>query len=59
MLEVKLKDKNLSSNFEKIRKYFPDAKMGQISKVLDREKIFPNGERSRNASKWLAGFSFT
>lgn len=57
LLEVKWKENNLSPNFEKFRKIFPDVKMVQISKELDREKTFPIGAELRNASKWLAEFS--
>lgn len=59
MLEVKWKENNLSPNFEKFKKFFPGIKMVQISKELDREKTFPMGAELRQASKWLAGFSFS
>ncbi len=54
LVEVKWKDNNLSSNFERFRKFFPDIKMVQISKELKREKTFPNGAEIRNASEWLS-----
>lgn len=54
LVEVKWNDANLSANFEIFKKYFPDAKMVQISKNLEREKTFPNGAEVRRASKWLA-----
>jgi hypothetical protein len=57
LLEVKWKDNNLSTNLVKFRKFFPDVKMIQISKMLSREKTFPNGVELRHASKWLSGLS--
>jgi uncharacterized protein len=57
LLEVKWNDNSLSPNFNQFRRFFPDVKMIQISKTLDREKTFLGGEELRNASKWLAEFS--
>lgn len=57
LLEVKWNDNSLSPNFKQFRKFFPDVKMVQISKTLNREKTFPGGEELRNASKWLAELS--
>jgi uncharacterized protein len=54
LVEVKWNDNNLSPNFEIFRKFFPETKMVQISKKLDREKTFPNGTEIRLASKWLS-----
>jgi predicted AAA+ superfamily ATPase len=54
LLEVKWKDGNLSPNFETFGKFFPNIKMIQISKILDREKTYPNGTELRTASKWLS-----
>lgn len=56
MLEVKWKENNLSANFAKFKKFYPDVKMVQISKVLDREKTFAGGEELRRASGWLSEF---
>lgn len=53
LIEVKWNDNSLSPNFEIFKKFFPGAKMVQISKQLDREKTFPNGAEIRRASKWL------
>ena len=57
LIEVKLNDSSLSPNFEKFTKFFPDVKMIQISKILDREKTYPNGAELRRASKWLSNLS--
>jgi uncharacterized protein len=57
LLEVKWNDNRLSPNFNQFRRFFPDVKMIQISKTLDREKTFLGGEELRTASKWLAEFS--
>ncbi len=57
LIEVKLNDNSLSPNFEKFTKFFPDVKMIQISKILDREKTYPNGAELRRASKWLSNLS--
>jgi len=57
LIEVKWKDNNLSPNFEKFRKFFPEIRMIQISKILNREKTFPNGAELRIASKWLSELS--
>lgn len=57
LLEVKWKDDNLSPNFEKFTKFYPDVKMVQISKELNREKTFPNGAQIRSASNWLSRLS--
>jgi len=54
LVEVKWNESNLSANFEIFKKFFPNIKMIQISKKLDREKTFPNGAEIRTASKWLA-----
>lgn len=54
LVEVKWNENNLSPNFEIFRKFFPEIKMVQISKKLDREKTFPNGAEIRLASKWLS-----
>lgn len=54
LVEVKWNDSTLSPNFQKFKKFFPDTRMIQISKKLDREKTFPNGEEIRLASKWLS-----
>ena len=57
LIEVKWGDNNLSPNFENFRKFFPNIKMIQISKELNREKTFPNGTELRQASKWLSELS--
>ncbi len=57
MMEVKWKGENLSPNFEIFKKYFPSAKMIQLSKELDREKTFPNGAEIRTAHRWLSELS--
>lgn len=57
LLEVKWNDNSLSPNFKQFRNFFPDVKMVQISKTLNREKTFPGGEELRNASKWLSELS--
>ena len=54
LLEVKWKDGSLSPNFETFGKFFPGIKMIQVSKILDREKTYPNGAELRTASKWLS-----
>ena len=54
LVEVKWNESNLSANFEIFKKFFPNIKMIQVSKELDREKTFPNGAEIRTASKWLA-----
>ncbi|MFA5906736.1 MAG: ATP-binding protein [Desulfobacula sp.] len=54
LVEVKWKDSNLSPNFETFGKFFPGIKMIQVSKILDREKTYPNGAELRTASKWLS-----
>ncbi len=54
LVEVKWNDSNLSSNFEIFKKFFPDIKMIQVSKKLNREKTFPNGAEIRAASSWLS-----
>ncbi len=54
LVEVKWKDSSLSPNFETFGKFFPNIKMIQISKILDREKTYPNGAELRTASKWLS-----
>jgi hypothetical protein len=55
LAEVKWNENNLSPNFDLFTKYFPKKiKMVQISKILDREKTFPNGAEIRIASKWLS-----
>lgn len=56
LIEVKWQDNNLSPNFEIFRKFFPEVKMIQISKELDREKTFPDGPEIRVASNWLSEF---
>jgi len=58
LLEVKWNDNNLSPNFEIFKKFFPEIKMVQISKKLDREKTFPNGAEIRLASNWLSELNF-
>lgn len=57
LLEVKWNDNTLSPNFEIFQKFFPDVKMIQISRILDREKTYPNGAELRKASKWLSNLS--
>lgn len=57
LVEVKWNDNNLSPNFEIFKKFFPEIKMVQISKKLNREKTFPNGAEVRLASKWLSKLS--
>ncbi len=54
LLEVKWNNANLSPNFAIFKKFFPDAKMIQISRKLDREKTFPDGAEIRRAEKWLS-----
>jgi len=54
LVEVKWNGSNLSPNFEIFKKFFPEIKMVQISKKLNREKTFPNGAEIRLASKWLS-----
>ena len=54
LVEVKWHDNTLSANFEIFKRFFPDIKMIQVSKKLDREKTFPNGAEIKTASKWLA-----
>ncbi len=54
LLEVKWNNSSLSPNFEIFRKFLPDVKMIQISKILDREKTFPGGAEIRRASSWLS-----
>jgi uncharacterized protein len=54
LVEVKRNDNSLSPNFEIFKKFFPENRMVQISKKLDREKTFPNGAEIRLASKWLS-----
>jgi hypothetical protein len=54
LVEVKWKDGSLSPNFETFGKFFPGIKMVQVSKILDREKTYPNGAELRTASKWLS-----
>ena len=54
LVEVKWKDGSLSPNFETFGKFFPGIKMIQVSKILDREKTYPNGAELRTASKWLS-----
>jgi predicted AAA+ superfamily ATPase len=58
LVEVKWNDNNLSPNFEIFKKFFPEIKMVQISKKLDREKTFPNGAEIRLASNWLSELNF-
>ncbi len=58
LVEVKWNENNLSPNFDLFKKYFPEIKMVQISKKLDREKTFPNGAEIRLASKWLSELNF-
>ena len=43
MVDVKWKDGSLTPNFEIFKQFFPKLKMVQISKELNKEKIFPNG----------------
>lgn len=57
MVEVKWKDENQSPCFEIYRKFFPQAKMVQVTKELSKEKTFPNGVEIRAAHKWLAKFT--
>lgn len=57
MVEVKLKDENLSPNFEIFNKYFSRMKMVQVTKELKREKTFPNGAEIRRAYNWLSELS--
>jgi predicted AAA+ superfamily ATPase len=57
MMEVKWKGENLSPNFDIFKKYFPSAKMIQLSKELAREKTFPNSAEIRTAHRWLSEFS--
>ncbi|WP_242637597.1 ATP-binding protein [Desulfobacter hydrogenophilus] len=54
LVEVKWNDNNLSPNFDLFKKFFPEIKMVQVSKKLNREKTFPNGADTRLASKWLS-----
>ncbi len=54
LVEVKWNHSSLSPNFEIFRKFFPHAKMVQISRKLDREKTFPNGAEIRRAARWLS-----
>ena len=54
LVEVKWNDNNLSPNFDLFKKFFPEIKMVQVSKKLNREKTFPNGAEIRLASKWLS-----
>jgi len=54
MLEVKWKEGHLSPNFDIFKKFFPDAKMVQLSKELKREKTFPNRAEIRIAHQWLS-----
>ena len=54
LVEVKWNDNNLSPNFDLFKKFFPEIKMVQVSKNLNREKTFPNGAEIRLASKWLS-----
>lgn len=56
-LEVKWNDDNLSPNFQKFIKMFPEIKMVQISKLLKREKTYANGAELRHASRWLSEFT--
>ena len=58
LVEVKWNDNNLSPNFEIFKKFFPEIKMVQISKKLNREKTFPNGAEIRLASNWLSELNF-
>jgi predicted AAA+ superfamily ATPase len=57
LVEVKWNDNNLSPNFVIFKKFFPEIKMVQVSKKLNREKTFPNGAEIRLASKWLSKLS--
>jgi len=57
LVEVKWNDNSLSPNFEIFKKFFPEIKMVQISKKLNREKTFPNGAEVRLASRWLSKLS--
>jgi len=54
MVEVKWKDGNLSPNFEIFNHIFPQAKIIQVTKELNREKTFPNGAEIRIAHNWLS-----
>ncbi|WP_320044638.1 ATP-binding protein [uncultured Desulfobacter sp.] len=54
LVEVKWSDNNLSPNFDLFKKFFPQIKMIQVSKKLNREKTFPNGAEIRLASNWLS-----
>ncbi len=57
MIEVKWKDDNLSPNFEIFKRFFPQIKMIQVTKELNREKTFPNGAEIRIAHNWLSELS--
>ena len=57
LVEVKLSDENVSSNFNIFQKYFPKVKMTQVVKNLKREKTFPNGVEGRSAWRWLLKLS--
>jgi len=59
LIEVKWNDSNLSPNFEIFKRFFPDIRMVQLSKKLDREKTFPNRAEIRRASKWLSELSLS
>ncbi len=59
LIEVKWNDSNLSPNFETFKKFFPNIKMVQVSKILNREKTYPNGAEPRTASKWLSKFNLS
>ncbi|MBF0200435.1 MAG: ATP-binding protein [Desulfamplus sp.] len=53
LVEVKWKNSTLSPNFDIFEKFFPGIKMIQVSKILNREKTYPNGAELRTASRWL------
>lgn len=53
LIEVKWSDSNLSSQFSIFQKYFPHARMSQLSGKLNMERIdYPNGQVYR-AQEWL------
>lgn len=58
LIEVKLSDSKISSNFKCFNKYFKNAQNIQLIKNLSREKTYPEGSEIRNVINWLEKISF-
>lgn len=52
-IEVKLSDSNLAKNFSPFINELKTVEKIQLVKVLDQEKMYPNGVEVRKASTWL------